>query len=61
MKAEEVEKEFSPAIAVKKSLAPSLSVLKGAIIAIWQRSKYDQIKKKCVNLLVAIKTWDGFN
>ena len=55
---EEVEKEFSPAIAVKKSLAPSLSVLKGAII--YGRDQ-NMIKSRKMCQSIGIETWDDFN
>ena len=55
---EEVEKEFSPAIVVKKSLAPSLSVLKGAII--YGRDQ-NMIKSRKMCQSIGIETWDDFN
>lgn len=54
----EVEKEFSPAIAVKKSLTPSLSVLKGAII--YGRNQ-NMIKSRKMCQSIGIETWDDFN
>ena len=54
---EEVEKEFSPTIAVKKSSAPSLSVLKGAII--YGRNQ-NMIKSRKMCQSIGIETWDDF-
>ena len=55
---EEVEKEFSPAIKVKRSLAPSLSVLKGAII--YGRDQ-NMIKSRKMCQSIGIETWDDFD
>ena len=54
---EEIEKEFSPTIAVKKSSAPSLSVLKGAII--YGRNQ-NMIKSRKMCQSIGIETWDDF-
>lgn len=54
---EEVEKEFSPAIIVKKSSSPSLSVLKGAII--YGRNQ-NMIKSRKMCQSIGIETWDDF-
>ena len=55
---EEVEKEFSPKITVKKSSAPSLSVLKGAII--YGRNQ-NMIKSRKMCQSIGVETWDDFN
>jgi len=52
---EEVEKEFTSTIAVKKSSAPSLSVLNGAIIY----GRDQNIRKMCQSI-IGIETWDDF-
>ena len=55
---EEVKKEFSPAITVKKSSAPSLSVLKGAII--YGRNQ-NMIKSRKMCQSIGVETWDDFD
>lgn len=55
---EEVEKEFSPAITVKKSSAPSLSVLKGAII---YGKNQNMIKSRKMCQSIGVETWDDFD
>ena len=55
---EAVEKEFSPKIIVKKSTAPSLSVLKGAII---YGQNQNMIKSRRMCQSIGIETWDDFD
>ena len=55
---EEVKKEFSPAITVKKSKNPSVSVLKGAIM--YGRNK-NIIKSRKMSQSIGIETWDDFD
>ena len=55
---EEVKREFSPAITVKKSKTPSLSVLKGAII---YGKNQNIIKSRKMRQSIGVETWDDFD